>query len=69
MHQKPAGEGGDILPAVSEGRDVQGDHGEAVEEVLAEIALDDLFFEIAVGRGDDPDIDPGRFLGPIGLIS
>ena len=34
------------------------DHAQAIEQVLAELALGDALFQIDVGRGDDPDVDP-----------
>ena len=50
-------EDGDVLVAVAEGWDVKGDDVEAVEEVFAEVALGDFFFDIFVGGGDDADVD------------
>ena len=35
----------------------EGDDVEAVEEVFAEVAAGDLFFEVLVGGGDDADVD------------
>ncbi len=52
-----AGEEGDVLFALAQGRDVEGDDVEAVEEVLAEVAAGDLLFEVFVGSGDDADVD------------
>jgi len=50
-------ERGDVFLAVAEGRDEEGDDVEAVEEVFAEVAVGDLFFEVLVGGGDDADVD------------
>ena len=47
----------DVLFAVAQGRDVEGDDVEAVEEVFAEVAAGDLLFEVFVGGGDDADVD------------
>jgi hypothetical protein len=51
------GEKGDILPAFAEGGDVDGDDVEAEVEVLAELLAGDAQFELAVGGGEDADID------------
>ena len=47
----------DVFLAIAERRHEEGDDVEAVEEVFAEVAAGDLFFEILVGRGDDSDVD------------
>ena len=52
-----AGEERDVFLAVAQGRDVEGDDVEAVEEVFAEVAAGDLLFEVFVGGGDDADVD------------
>ena len=51
---------GDVLAAVAQGRQVDGDHVEAIEEVLAEPRLLDLLQQIAVAGGDDPRVDADR---------
>ena len=48
---------GEVFLAVAQGGDEEGDDVEAVEEVLAKIALGDFVFEVLVGGGDDADID------------
>src|SRR5215472_11738774 len=57
LGEELAREEGDVFFAVAQGRDEEGDHVEAVEEVFAEVAADDLFFEVLVGGGDDADVD------------
>src|SRR5688572_13945232 len=54
------GEQGDVVPPLAQRRHVHGDHVEAVEEVLAELALPDGLLEILVGRGDEADVDAPR---------
>ena len=57
LGEELAGEERDVLFAVAQGRDVEGDDVEAVEEVFAEVAAGDLLFEVFVGGGDDADVD------------
>ena len=52
-----AGEERNILLALAERRHKKRDNIEAVEEVFAEVALGDLFFEILVGGGDEAHVD------------
>ena len=47
----------DVDPALGQGRHRQRDDIEAVEQVLAELAGRHLGLEVAVGRGDDADVD------------
>ena len=47
---------GDVLPALAQGRQVEVDHVEAIEEVLPEAAGFHFFFEVAVGGGHHPDV-------------
>ena len=47
----------DVFLAVAEGRNEEGDDIEAIEEVFAEVAVGDFFFEIFIGGGDDADVD------------
>ncbi|QJE81303.1 Uncharacterized protein PA52Ts1_6347 [Pseudomonas aeruginosa] len=50
------GQAEDILGAFAQGRQVEHDHVEAVEQVLAELALGDHRAQVAVGRGKDAHI-------------
>jgi len=52
----------DVVPALAQGRNVDPDDVEAVEEVRAEPALLNLRLEVAVGRGHHANVDPGRLL-------
>ena len=47
----------DVVAALAQRRQVQVDDVEPVVEVLAEAARLDLLLEVAVGRGDDADVD------------
>ena len=47
----------DVFLAVAQRRDKKRNDVETVEEVFAEVAAGDLFFEVFVGGGDDADID------------
>ncbi len=47
----------DVLLALAQRRHKKRNHIEPVEEVFAEVALGDLFFEILVGGGDEAHID------------
>jgi hypothetical protein len=47
----------DIFAAGAEGRQLQADDVEAVEEVFAEAALADGVLQVDVGGGDDADVD------------
>ena len=51
------GEGGDVLAARAQRRQVHGDDVEAVKEIFAEFSFADGLAEIDVGGGDDADID------------
>ncbi len=57
----------DVFLAVAQGRDEEGDDVEAVEEVFAEVAAGDLFFEVFVGGGDDADVDVDGVAGADGV--
>ncbi|AUX48415.1 uncharacterized protein SOCE26_099490 [Sorangium cellulosum] len=50
-------EEGDVLHALAERGHDDGHDVEAIEEILAEAAVADLGAEVAVGRGDDADVD------------
>ena len=45
-----------VVAALAEGRQPHGDHVDAVEEILAELALGHHPGEIAIGRRNDPDV-------------
>ena len=48
--------------ALAQRRHLDGDHGEAVEEVLAEAALGDLLLQVLVRGGEHADVDAERLL-------
>lgn len=50
-------EGGEVFEVVSEGWGVEGEDAEAIPEVGAECAIADFFLEVAIGGGDDADVD------------
>ena len=50
----------DVLGALAERRELDREDAEAVVEVLAERLLADGLEQVAVGRGDDPDVDLAR---------
>src|SRR6266851_5405757 len=54
------GERLDVLRPLAQRRDAQIDDVEAEIEILAEAAFADLLFEVAVGGGDQADVDPDR---------
>jgi hypothetical protein len=45
----------------------EGDDVEAIEEVFAEVAAGDLFFEVFVGGGDDAGVDVDGSAGADGI--
>ena len=55
--QEVAHQGGNILDPLAQGRQVQGDDRDPVEEVFPEAPPTDVLLQVAVGRGDDPDVD------------
>ena len=55
--RKCSGEGGNVFAAAAQGRQLDGDDVEAVEEVFAEAAFADGLAQIDVGGGDDADVD------------
>ena len=67
LGEELAGEERDVFLAVAQGRDVEGDDVEAVEEVFAEVAAGDLFFEVFVGGGDDAGVDVDGRAGADGV--
>ena len=54
------GERHDVGGALPEWREMDGEDGEAVVEVVAEGAGGDLGAQVAVGRGHDADVDADR---------
>jgi hypothetical protein len=50
----------EVARALAEGRQAKDRDGEAVEEILAEAAGSHLGHQVAVGRGDHPDVDLAR---------
>src|SRR5579862_2277841 len=58
-----ARQAGDILDAFAQGGDRERNDVEAIEEVLAEQAASDEFFELLVGRGDHAHVYIGRLIG------
>jgi hypothetical protein len=57
LGEKFSGEKWDILLAITQRRDEEGNDVESIEEVFAEVATGDLLFEILIGSGDDASID------------
>ncbi len=51
------GEGGDVLGALAEGWEGDGELAESIEEVFAEETFGEHLFEVAMGGGEDADID------------
>ncbi|MNE84692.1 hypothetical protein D3C80_1816240 [compost metagenome] len=47
---------GDVLAPLRQRRHADRHHVQAMEQVLAESALDDLGAQVARGRGDDPNV-------------
>ena len=52
-----------VVPAVAQRGQLDGDHVEPVEEVGAEVAAADFLLEVAVGCRDDPHVDRDRLGG------
>jgi hypothetical protein len=50
------GEQQDVLPALAQRGQADGEHGEAIVEVVAEPALGHRRVEVAVGGGDEADV-------------
>src|SRR5713101_155162 len=63
FREKVAREGGDVLAAVAQRRNEEGNHIQAIEEVLAESAAGKLQLEVLVGGGDDADVNADRLAG------
>src|ERR1041385_652826 len=51
------GEQEEVVPPLRQRREPDGHDGETVVEIFAEPSLLDRVFEIAIGRGDEPDVD------------
>ena len=47
----------DLLAPIAQRRHVDADDAQAVEQILAELAVGDALLEIGVGRGHDADVD------------
>src|SRR5215471_15634924 len=54
------GEKADVVLAIAQGWHVDGDDGEAIEEIFAEAPGFDRFFKIHIRRGDNTGIDVDR---------
>ncbi|MNP40409.1 hypothetical protein D3C76_1340500 [compost metagenome] len=52
-----AGQQQDVLAAFAQGRHFDVEDVEAIEQVFAEQAFADHFFQVAVGRAEDPHVD------------
>jgi hypothetical protein len=50
----------DLFAPLAERGNPQVNHVQAVQQILAEATLGDELFEVAVGRGDDPDVHRHR---------
>ena len=55
--QEPARQHGDVVAALAQRRQADGDHVQAVVEVLAEAAGADLVLQVPVGGGEHADVD------------
>ena len=60
--EEEARERRDVLAPIAQRRDLDRDHVEAVEEVFAESPFGDARPQVAVGRGDDADVDLERLV-------
>src|SRR5579863_7058645 len=60
IREKVRGENGNIFRTLAESRNVEGNHVEAVEQVLAEKVARDFLFEFFVGCGDYAHVDGDR---------
>lgn len=60
--EEVAGEGRDIFAAVGQPRNVDADHVQAVEQVLAELAGLHQRLQVLVSGGDDAHIDLDRYV-------
>ena len=55
--QEPAGQYRNVAGPFPQGRQVHGDEVDAVEQILAELAMRHHVRQVAVGRGNDADVD------------
>ncbi len=62
MGQEGFAEGDDVVAALAEGGRTELDDVEAVEKVFAEVVLADGFDDVAVGGGDEADVDVELFV-------
>src|SRR5439155_46992 len=53
-------ERGDLVAAFAQGRDLEPDHVEPIEQILAKTSFLHSMFEVGVGGGDDADVDRER---------
>ena len=51
------GQRGNIFRAIAERRQVDGENGQAIPEIFAKSAFGDHRLQVAMGGGDDADID------------
>jgi hypothetical protein len=58
--QEVVGQPGDVLAALAHRRQLDVDHAQAEVQIFAEAAAVDLLAQVAVGRGQDPDVDLDR---------
>src|SRR2546430_10935854 len=58
--QQSFGQLQNVVPALAQRRELESKQVEPMEQILAKFAFRDELFEIAVGRGDDADVD-GKF--------
>ena len=59
LHEVP-GQRRDVGQPIPQGGELNGKHAQPVIQILAKPPGLDLRFQVAVGRGDDPDVDcPG----------
>jgi len=56
------GQGDDVLASVAQWRDVNGEGGQAVVQILTELAFRDPVLHVAVGGGDNAHIDLDVFI-------
>ena len=68
--EKIAGQGGNVLAALGETRNMNADHVQAVEQVFPEVAVANQLFQILVGGGNDAHIhmDRGGTADPVEFV-
>ena len=57
--KKMHGQARNVFPSLSQGREFDLDDIKAIEEILPKPFLPDGFFEVLIGRRNDPDVDRG----------